>query len=142
MRAMLKRLHSPDIQNLESWSPGDEPFGFLLQAMIGPADGPGEESFDIMVCTPEWFSANRMNEKTIVSGAHTLFVASYDYRVLKAYIERAAQRYEEKTWPEIAARLSWLGHSEFAEYCDGFEKVVDTHMASKSRRWWFGMKKR
>ena len=44
MRAMLKRLHSPDIYNLDVWSPGDERFGFLLQAMIGPSDSSDEES--------------------------------------------------------------------------------------------------
>jgi len=28
MRAKLKGLHSPDIDALENWSPGDAPFGF------------------------------------------------------------------------------------------------------------------
>ena len=49
MRAKLKGLHSPDIDNLENWSSGKKPFGFLLQAMIGPGDGPGEESFNLTV---------------------------------------------------------------------------------------------
>lgn len=129
---MLKRLHSPDVQNLESWSPGDEPFGFLLQAMIGPIDSSDEDSFDITVCTPEWFAAKMMSGQSVISGIHTLFVTSYDYHALKAYLQRAAQRHEEKTWPEIAVRLSWLGHWEFAELHDDFEKIVDGDVASRA----------
>jgi hypothetical protein len=115
MRATLKGLHSPSIDDLEGWSPGDEPFGFLLQAMIGPSDGPGEESFSLTVCTPEWFAAHRM-DTGMVMGSRTLFVATYDYRAVKAYLERAAQRAEGKNWQEIAESLSWLGEWEFENY--------------------------
>jgi hypothetical protein len=27
---------------------------FLLRMLVGPDDGPGEESFDVLVCTPGW----------------------------------------------------------------------------------------
>jgi hypothetical protein len=47
VRATLKGLHSPDIEDLERWVPNGEPFGFLLQAMIGPSDGSGAESFTL-----------------------------------------------------------------------------------------------
>jgi Immunity protein 8 len=115
MRAKLKRLHSPDIDELESWSPGDEPFGFTLQAMIGPSDSPGEESFNLTVCSPEWFAAHRM-ESGPVMGSRTLFVSAYDHRAIKTYLERAAQRTEGKNWREIAEGLSWLGEWEFEHY--------------------------
>ena len=115
MRAKLKGLHSPDIDNLETWSPGGGPFGFFLQAMIGPSDGPGEESFNLTVCTPEWFAAHRM-ETGIMMGSRTLFVSVYDYRAIRTYLERAAQRTEGKNWREIAESLSWLGEWEFENY--------------------------
>ena len=116
MRAKLKRLYSPDVPNLETWSPCDGPFGFHLDAMIGPADSKGEESFGITVCTPEWFANELMRDQNIRSGIHTLFVANYDYRALWNYIERAAQRSEGENWSEIGAKLSWLGNWEFADY--------------------------
>ena len=53
MNAELKRLHSPDIFNLESYRPEDpQKFGFLLQIMVGPEGVEGEESFDVEVSTP------------------------------------------------------------------------------------------
>jgi hypothetical protein len=116
MRARLKGLSSPDVDDLERWSPDGESFGFLLQALIGPADGPGEESFDFVVCTPDWFAANQMAGQSIRSGHHTLFVGAYDYRALKAFVERAVHAVEADDWRGIAERLSWLGHWEFANY--------------------------
>jgi len=116
VRGKLKGLHSADVFNLETWSPGDEPFGFQLDAMIGPAESEGEESFGMTVCTPEWFAKKQMSGQTIRSGEHTLFLTKYDYRALWNFIERAAQRSEGEDWSEIAAKLSWLGHWEFADY--------------------------
>jgi immunity protein 8 of polymorphic toxin system len=116
VRAKLKRLHSPDIDDLESWSPGDEPFGFQVSALIGPADSKGEESFDMIVCTPEWFAREQMRGQAIRSGIHTLFVTRYDYRALWNFIERAAQRSEGNDWHEIGLKLAWLGNWEFADY--------------------------
>lgn len=114
MKGQLKRLHSPDVADLESYSPGDAPFGFLLQAMIGPVESDGAEAFSMMVCTPEWFAKVMLKETTIRSGVHTIFVTTYDYRKLQTFIERAVHAAEEPTWGEIARRLSWLGDWEFS----------------------------
>jgi hypothetical protein len=116
MRARLKGLYSPDVGDLEHWSPADGSFGFVLMALVGPMDGPGEESFDLVVCTPDWFVAHQMDGATIRSGSHTLFVKTYDYRVLKEFIERAVHRVEADSWSGLAERLSWLGQWEFADY--------------------------
>jgi hypothetical protein len=115
VRAKLKRLYSPDIPDLENWQPGEGPFGFHLQAMIGPSDTEGAESFDMTVCTPDWF-AEQMQGQAVRSGNHILFVPAYDYRALKSFIERAVQRSEAENWNSLANRLSWLGHWEFADY--------------------------
>ncbi|MCK2222051.1 Imm8 family immunity protein (plasmid) [Actinomadura sp. ATCC 31491] len=54
MKAAIRHLHTPDI------APGtyvpDDPqrFMFLVQMIAGPDDGPGDESFDFTVCTPQW----------------------------------------------------------------------------------------
>jgi hypothetical protein len=115
MRAILKAMHSPDVPDLETFIPDDGPFGFLLQAFIGPSDADGAESFDLTVCTSEWFAFRRVRGQSIVSGYHTLFVDEYDFQALKNFLERSVQRSEGETWGEIAGKLSWLGQWEFAE---------------------------
>jgi len=92
MRALLKTLHSPDVVDLIAWTP-DREFGLLVTAMIGPSNTDDAESFDFTVCTPGWF-ARRLGNGSVRSGAHTLFVETYDYRALKSFIENAVQRTE------------------------------------------------
>jgi hypothetical protein len=116
VRAKLKGLYSPDINELETWSPDGTSFGFPLEALIGPSESEGAESFSMTVCTPDWFANEGMSGQAIMSGNHTLFVTEHDYRALWQFIERAAQRSEGNNWHEIALKLSWLGRWEFADY--------------------------
>jgi hypothetical protein len=69
MRAVLRHLLlSPDPRTL----PGDPAeFAFGVQLLVGPADGPGEESFDLTVCSPEWL-AGRCRSGELVNGLHQL----------------------------------------------------------------------
>ncbi|MCC8961137.1 immunity 8 family protein [Bradyrhizobium sp. Pear76] len=114
MRAELKSMFSPDADPLEDFQPAG-PFGILVMAMIGPAGDKGEESFDFMLCTPEWFSANAGAEFTI--GRHHLFVRGFDYGRLKAFVEDyCASCGDEPSWARLADKLSRLGKWEFEDY--------------------------
>jgi len=54
MMAALKGLYSDDISDLKTYSPSeDNNFGLLVRVMVGPMDGQGEESFEVLVCTPQ-----------------------------------------------------------------------------------------
>ena len=55
MRPVVRSLISPDegADPIESYEPQDPSrFCLLVCATIGPDDGPGEELFDVMACSP------------------------------------------------------------------------------------------
>ena len=113
VRAELKRLHSPDVLDLERFKP-ETPFGILIQAMTGPAGGEGEESFDFILCTPEWF-ADHMS-KDIVSGRHHVFVKRYDYPALESFVRGFCASCRGDSWSAVAEKLGRIGKWEFEDY--------------------------
>lgn len=111
----LKELHSPDI-DLDSYRPDEvDCFGFPLQALFGPSDGAGSESFDILVCTPKWLE-REMAEDDVISGCHRLIVKRYDLDGIRRYLSKYAQRCSGVDWEEVARKLGQLGKWEFEAY--------------------------
>ena len=118
MNAELKRLHSPDIYDLESYRPETaDKFGFLLQAMIGPEGKDGEESFDIEVCTPRWLDENYDLDEVVI-GRHHLIVREYNYQRLVQSIQEFLKSCTGKDWNEVARKVSRLGMWEFEDYVE------------------------
>lgn len=116
MRAALKRLHSPDIYDLESYIPLEkENFGFLLQAFIGPKDIEGEESFDIELCTPQWIN-EKLDKLNIMKGCHLLIVKEYNFTNIRNYINGYVEKCYGENWIDIANQLSAIGRWEFDNY--------------------------
>lgn len=104
MRVELKRLHSPDIYDLENYQPEDpEKFGFLLQAMVGPKGKDGEESFDIDVCTPKWLTENH-ERSFIIIGRHYLIVGEYNYQRIFEFIQGYLRTCSGESWSEVAEK--------------------------------------
>ncbi|HET6367994.1 MAG TPA: immunity 8 family protein [Pseudomonadales bacterium] len=116
MRAELKGLHSPDIDNLETYMPDNaECFGFFLQALFGPEGADGEESFGIEVCTPSWLAVNHSQDE-IVIGRHRLIIFEYSYPRLLNFLRRFGHRCVGREWGDVAAQLSTIGKWEFEGY--------------------------
>jgi hypothetical protein len=116
MQAELKRLHSPDIENLKAYTPQEkENFSFLLQLMVGPRGDAGAESFDVVVCTPDWLK-QRHGMSDIVIGRHFLIVFQYDYERLFHFLQECCARCTGDTWQEIAENLDRVGRWEFEDY--------------------------
>lgn len=113
MKAELKRLHSPDVLELVSYHP-TEPFGILVQMMIGPMGEQGEEAFDIFVCSPDW------TEKTITSSnlidKHTMVMETFSYEAFYKLINDFCQSQTADSWSNLVAKISRIGKWEFADY--------------------------
>jgi hypothetical protein len=118
MEASLKGLFSFDVHDIEKYQPADEDnFGFVLRALVGPLGQPGEESFDITVCTPRWLAEQYGNSEAIL-GLHKLIVFRYNYLGLRRFIEKYLMHCSGKSWPEIAQKVALLGQWEFENYRD------------------------
>ena len=116
MEAALKRLYSSDITDVENYQPKEQDnFGFVLRALVGPMGQPGEESFDITVCTPKWLAA-RYSDSEVILGLHKLIVFAYYYARLRRFIEKYLMRCSGATWEEVTQKVSLLGHWEFENY--------------------------
>ena len=115
MKAELRRMHSPDVADLRSWSPASEGFAVLVQLMVGHSDGPGEESFDVTVCTAGWL-AERAATEGVVDARHHVVVDSYNHDRIEQYFTRRVAACDGSTWQEVAAKVGRLGRWEFEDY--------------------------
>lgn len=116
MKAEIKRLHSPDVSELHTWLPEDPAcFGFLLQVMVGPAGGDGEESFDFLVCSPAWLR-RKYGADAVVRGRHQLLLFSYDFDRLVSAVAKIVEEADGETWDEVASKISRYGGWEFEDF--------------------------
>jgi Immunity protein 8 len=115
IRATIRRFHSPDV-DVEAYEPADPAdAGFLLQLIVGPSGGPGEESFDVTVCTPAWLGRTLLGSGPLI-GRHLLIVDTIDLPRIKSFLQAQIEKLDEATWLELAAKLGRLGRWEFEDY--------------------------
>jgi hypothetical protein len=118
MKPEIKRLHSPDIFDLENFKPKDpHKFSFLLQVMVGIQGQKGEESFDIEVCTPQWIESTYGLDQVIL-GLHHIIIREYNYQNIVQVINNFLLKCSGENWDEIARKISRLGRWEFDDYTD------------------------
>ncbi|HEV8626102.1 MAG TPA: immunity 8 family protein [Acidimicrobiia bacterium] len=96
-------------------SPNPHDDAFSLRVLVGPAEGPGEESFDVLVCTPAWL-ARTVAEQGPMIGRHRLIVEHLDLPLAEQFLSDQIERLDEPSWPELAAKIARLGHWEFEDY--------------------------
>ena len=115
MRAAINGLDfEPDPRTLPA---EPEAFGFNARLYVGLAGGPGKESFDVTVCSPEWLR-ERCREVGFLDGLHHLIVNAEDFdeRALRAWFEQRVTSIDRDSWHEIATELARLGWWEFEGY--------------------------
>lgn len=107
-------IFEPDPRTLPAEA---ESFAFSVQLLVGPADGSGEESFDLTVCSPEWL-AQQCKSGAPIGGLHYVIVGwdTYDERVLRQWLGARVHAAEAETWEGIAKQLCFLSRWEFDDY--------------------------
>lgn len=116
MRAALRSIEfQPDPSTL-SGDPAE--FLFLARLIIGPSDAPGEESFDVIVCTPEWLATASRRAGGIYDARHHVVVNldEFNQRALRDWLASRVHEAEAVNWPEVGQRLGRLSHWEFEHY--------------------------
>src|SRR5687768_17385615 len=109
MRAQIREFDSPDVCDLPGWIPPEpDCFGFLLTVIAGPADTAGEETFDFVVCTPEWLRRTHGETSNIIA-RHHLLVFRYDFDSIRATLSSLVASLEGETWDELGAKLARYG---------------------------------
>lgn len=117
MKAEIKILFSPDIEEaLKDYQPEKaDSFGFNLRMIISPKGEEGEESFDLMVCTPDWLKENYSNNE-VIFGRHFLIVFQYDYQAIYNKLAEYINNIEANTWDKIGSLIGRIAHWEFEDY--------------------------
>ena len=115
MQANLRMIHSPDIENIEIFSTNSNDFCFLIQAMVGPKDGLGEESFDFTCCSPAWIS-RQLEQEPALFGRGLIIMNTFSYKDLMRIISSLCDRTLGDTWEDIANTLNRFGDWEFQDY--------------------------
>ncbi|WP_413600405.1 Imm8 family immunity protein [Curtobacterium sp. Curtsp57] len=115
MRAQLHGIYSEEL-DLNRVLPADRYRSYFHAVMtVGPDNGPGEETFQVTVCTPAWLAEEASVRGPIV-GRHLLIVEPMDanraVRALRQNVEAA----EGRTWAEVAEKVSRIGLWEFEDY--------------------------
>jgi hypothetical protein len=118
MKAKLKSWYCAEIDDLRRYVPDNqENFYFLFRALVGTEDCEGVDSFDINVCTPQWFLST-MKKGDILFARHFLIVLEYDFEKILNRIRCMIESCSGKDWKEVAEKVSRIGFWEFEDYIE------------------------
>lgn len=117
MRAALRSVTSTEVKDLTSWHPRTTAFAVPIRIIVGPDGLPGEESFDLVVCSGEWL-AEQAQAHGVVDARHHLIVTGFDWCRIQSYLERRVVQCQGDTWSEVATKLARLGYWEFEDYTE------------------------
>lgn len=114
MKAELKGIHSPDADLTDSGAELTVDT-LLVQLMIGPENAPGEESFDLLVRTPEGH-ARAGCAPGLETNEFTLVLDRIDIALVRRYVDDFLRDLERPTWEELAVEIGRIGKWEFRDY--------------------------
>jgi hypothetical protein len=115
MRAVIRSIESSDV-DVDTYRPRDPlDDGRWIRLIVGPDDGPGDESFDVLVCTPRWLTREVERDGSRIV-RHTLLMPVFDLREAMRHLRTEVSRLAGRDWQELARGLAQVGHWEFQDY--------------------------
>ena len=103
------------LKNLELIPADGDSEGSWYRMFIGPDGSDGEESFDLLVCTPQWLAVDvELNGPRV--GNNLVIVEAMDSQRVEAFLRKQVESIMRPTWAEAAAELSRFAHWEFDGY--------------------------
>ncbi len=100
----------------ESYKPEDpENFSLILRLIVGPRGQPGEESFDITICTPASL-AEECAVRGFVLGRHRLVVSAYDPSLIMNTVSKLVAHCTGLSWGEVGSKIARIALWEFEDY--------------------------
>jgi len=104
------RLHSPDVA-VGALPSDPSNCAVLVQAMIGPIDKPGEESFDFLVVTP-----SALESLAPRWGRALLVLKRFSWEEVHRHVDRIVAQCQRDSWQDAAQNLSRWMDWEFDGY--------------------------
>jgi hypothetical protein len=113
MRAIIKSIHSDDV-DLATFVPDrNDCFGLDVLIDIGPEHEAGIDYFRVFVCTPLWLTENVWLPKW---GRHMLIVRKFELLSIRSMVDKYLSECDGKEWNEIALKISRILAWEFEDY--------------------------
>jgi hypothetical protein len=110
MRPVLKNISTIDGDDASKFTPEDaQCFSLWLRLDVGPSDGEGSESFDVLICSPSWL-AGQCERDGFVIGRHHFVVNEYRFDFIRDKLTQFIGHCSGETWSEIAAKVSRIGY--------------------------------
>lgn len=115
MRALVRAICSTDIdvESYQSETPEDD--GQWIRLLVGPDNGPGEESFDVLVCTSTWL-ARRIGEYGSQLVRHALVMDQFDLQDAIEILRGEVALVSGENWRDLTMGLVQIGRWEFQDY--------------------------
>ncbi|WP_239089986.1 Imm8 family immunity protein [Sphaerimonospora thailandensis] len=120
MRARVSSFRWPDLE--DGHGVADPAHACeLLEMYVGPQSEPGEERFQLTVCTPSAL-AERLHHHPVLIGRHWLFVPELRPAEVGRWLSDRIAVLEAATWSELAAKIGRIGEWEFEDWLGGPEE--------------------
>ncbi|QTI67936.1 Imm8 family immunity protein [Gordonia polyisoprenivorans] len=115
MKAEIKSWYSTnvDVTTYQSQDPDSD--AVWVRILCGPPGEPGEESFDILVCTPDSLKPELETGGPLI-GRHILLQSRLDLAAAYKFVDEYVCGVEGEDWTEVAEKIARVGKWEFEDY--------------------------